>query len=110
MACGKHHNALQHEAFVRFIRRAFPQATAAHLASITGQTVSAAEKQVSGQVRPSAEVIASCLAFFGPAFAASCIAGCGHWATPLGAAMEITELARRIGGIADGETLRRKAG
>ena len=52
--------------FTRFICRAFAVAPAAHLAAITGQGLRAAERQLAGEVNPSAHVIAA----FGPAFVA----------------------------------------
>lgn len=57
--------------FSRFVRRAFPVAAAANLAAITGQTPRAAERQLAGEVKPSADALAACIAAFGPAFVAA---------------------------------------
>lgn len=81
VSCGNARNILRFDAagFHRFIVAAFPVATAANLAAITGQSLRAAQHQVAGEADPSAEALAACIAALGPAFLADVVPG-ASWA------------------------------
>ncbi len=98
MFCGNHHNSLRldMDGFCRFARRTFPTATAAHLASIVGVTISTSEKWLSEQTRPSGEHVASMIAAFGPAFLSEAVPSTRTWATPLAQAQSIRKLATEL--------------
>lgn len=73
--------------FQRAIRAAFPVATAANLAAVTGQSLRAAYAQAAGEADPSAEALAACIAALGPAFLVQAVPGAA-WAA--GAARDET--------------------
>lgn len=82
MSCGKDQLLdcdLDMDAACRFLRRACPHGTAAFAASVTGATVSAAEKWLRGETRFSGPALAALIAFFGPAFLAAAVPG-ADWA------------------------------
>lgn len=85
--------------FCRFVRRAFPNSTAAHLATICGATVSASEKWLSGQTRPSGEHLAAMISAFGPAFLAEAVPSTRQWAAPIIERARLAEISRQLSEI-----------
>lgn len=79
MSCTNGETQFSRTGFGRAIQRAFPVATAANLAAITGQSLRAAQLQVAGEADPSAEALAACLAALGPGFLAE-IVPAARWA------------------------------
>lgn len=79
MSCAKSETNFSRPGFASAIARAFPSATAANLAAITGQSLRAAQMQVAGEADPSAEALAACIAALGPAFLLQAVPGAA-WA------------------------------
>lgn len=80
MSCTFGATCFSRDGYCRALRRAFPTATAANLAAITGQSLRAAQMQVAGEADPSAEALAACIAALGPQFLAEAIPSAA-WAT-----------------------------
>ncbi|RWF41610.1 MAG: XRE family transcriptional regulator [Mesorhizobium sp.] len=103
MSCGTDHKTLRldMEGFCRFIRRAFPTSTAAHLAAVVGATVSTSEKWISGQTKPSADHLAAMISAFGPAFLVEAIPSTRQWAAPIIERAKLAEISRQLSEILD---------
>lgn len=98
MSCGTYRKELRldMDGFCRFARSAFPNSTAAHLASVVGATVSTTEKWLSGQTRPSGEHLAAMIAAFGPAFLAAVIPATGQWAAKSVRAEQLSRISQEL--------------
>ncbi|TPL44525.1 helix-turn-helix transcriptional regulator [Mesorhizobium sp. B2-4-5] len=101
MSCGTDHKTLRldMEGFCRFVRRAFPTSTAAHLAAVVGATVSTSEKWISGQTKPSADHLAAMISAFGPAFLVEAIPSTRQWAAPVIERAKLAEISRQLSEI-----------
>lgn len=101
MSCGTDHKTLRldMDGFCRFVRRAFPTSTAAHLAALVGATVSTSEKWISGQTKPSADHLAAMISAFGPAFLVEAIPSTRQWAAPIIERAKLAEISRQLSEI-----------
>lgn len=96
MKCAKPGAAFSSDGFCRFLRRAYPAGTAAHVAALAGCPVSTAEKWLRGETRPCAEHLGSLCAAFGPAFIAAAMPATRHWSRGRARNEEIQRIARQL--------------
>lgn len=83
--------------FCAFVREFFPTAPAAHLAHLTGATISTAEKWLRGETRPSAEHLGAMVSAFGPAFIAATMPATRSWSARQARHERIAEIAAELG-------------
>lgn len=89
------------DALVRFLRTAFPTATALHVQSISGIPAGSVENWMRARAKPSGEHIGALVAAFGPAFVAAIFPSTRQWAAPIIERAKLAEIARELSAMAE---------
>jgi hypothetical protein len=89
------------QGFVRFLRAAFPQSPAQHLAHLIGCPASTAEKWLRREGAPSAQYLAAMISLFGPAFVAATVQPSPDWAARAARDQKRAELIRALDDLND---------